>query len=67
MKTIAPLLFTYEEDLSSLPSKTSFRPEDEPTFVGVIYRSTLLASTSTETQNRVSKWTKVLNETTDDE
>jgi hypothetical protein len=67
MKTIAPLLFSYEEDLCSLPSKTLVRPEDEPTFIGMLYRSTLLAWTSAETQNRVSKWTKVRNETTDDE
>lgn len=67
MRTIAPLLFTYEEHLCSLSGQTLVRPEDEPTFVGTIYKSTLLDSTSTNPQNRVSKWTKVLNETTDDE
>jgi hypothetical protein len=67
MKTIAPLLFTYEEHLCSLPNHTFVRLEDEPTFVGTIYKSTLLDSTSAKTQNRVSKWTKVPNETTDDE
>ena len=67
MNTIAPLLFTYEEDVCSLPSQTYVRPEDEPTFVGKIYKATLLNPTSAKRENRVSKWTKVLNETTDDE
>jgi hypothetical protein len=66
IKTMAPLLWRYEEDV--IPEKKLSRValQDEVTFVGIVYKSILLDSTS-ENRNRLTKYTKVRDETTDDE
>lgn len=63
-----PFLSRYEEALTSAGGGYKVRPQDETTSVDKIYSSTLLETDVASARiNDISRYTKVLTETTDDE
>ena len=65
--TISPFLHRFEEFLASdKKASSAVVVEDEVTFVGAVYKSILLDLTG-DNRNRLTRYTKVRDETSDDE